>query len=361
MITLDNVELVNKDNVTCITDKGIILKRKTRKHTKEVRELRKQNVYCFEIKGNLYFYKFDNFGNGTEYIKPIPYRNDKIKNTDFKSRQENNTFEINIKNIKHEVRNNLEHNIKDVQHKKYNVIKTLIQNNIPVYLFGKSGTGKNYTLESIAWDMGLEFYTVNSIQQEYKLTGFIDANGMYHETEFYKAFKYGGLFFLDELDASIPEVLVLLNMAIGNRYFEFPNGKIYAHENFRIVSAGNTSGNGADEMYTGRTCLDSSTLDRFCFVEFDYDRNIELYLTNGNGELVDFVRSLRKQSEENGIKSVFSYRCLINIIKLEKTELKLEDIFLIALFKGMDIDTINCFVTEGKSKYDKALKNIKYI
>ena len=57
--------------------------------------------------------------------------------------------------------------------------------------------------------------------------------------------RNGGLFFLDEMDASIPEVLVLLNAAIANGYFEFPNGKITAHEDFRVVAAGNTVGSGA--------------------------------------------------------------------------------------------------------------------
>lgn len=73
--------------------------------------------------------------------------------------------------------------------------------------------------------MGLDFYFTNAVSQEYKLTGFIDANGKYQETQFYKAFTQGGLFFLDEMDASIPEVLVILNAAIANRYFDFSKWK----------------------------------------------------------------------------------------------------------------------------------------
>lgn len=46
--------------------------------------------------------------------------------------------------------------------------------------------------------------------------------GNYQETQFFKAFTEGGLFMLDEMDASIPEVLVILNAAIANRYFDFP-------------------------------------------------------------------------------------------------------------------------------------------
>lgn len=233
-----------------------------------------------------------------------------------------------------------------VRHSKYDQIKTCIDNDIPVYLVGEAGTGKNFTLQEIAGDLGMEFYFTNSVQQEYKLTGFIDAGGSYHETEFYKAFTQGGLFFLDEIDASIPEVLVLLNAAIANRYFEFPNGRVDAHPNFRVVAAGNTVGSGANDLYTGRLVLDSATLDRFVIIEFDYDRNIEMKLAGGNEALVNFIRGLRRFSKENGVRATFSYRCIITVTKLEKAGMELGDILAIAVFKGLDKDTVKTFKTD---------------
>lgn len=231
----------------------------------------------------------------------------------------------------------------EVRHSKYDEIKTCIECNIPVYLYGPAGSGKNHTLEDIAWDLGLDFYFTNSVQQEYKITGFIDAGGVYHETEFYKSFKYGGVFFLDEMDASIPEVLVLLNAAIANGYFEFPNGKIFAHEDFRVVAAGNTIGCGADEMYTGRLVLDQATLDRFAVIEFGYDERIEMKLSKGNKELVEFIHDIRKQSEEKGIRCTFSYRCISMVTKLEEADMGILNILRIAVFKGLDKDTLNTF------------------
>lgn len=233
-----------------------------------------------------------------------------------------------------------------VRHAKYNQIKTCIDNDIPVYLVGEAGTGKNFTLQEIATDLGYEFYFTNSVQQEYKLTGFIDAGGVYHETEFYKAFTKGGLFFLDEIDASIPEVLVLLNAAIANRYFEFPNGRVDAHPDFRVVAAGNTVGSGANDLYTGRLVLDSATLDRFVIIEFDYDRNIEMKLAQGNEALVNFIRGLRRFSKENGVRATFSYRCIITVVKLEKAGMELHDILAIAVFKGLDKDTVKTLKTD---------------
>lgn len=246
-----------------------------------------------------------------------------------------------------------------VKHEKYEQIKACIENEIPVMLVGPAGSGKNFTLEQIAWDLEMDFYFTNSVQQEYKITGFIDAGGTYHETEFYKAFKNGGLFFLDEMDASIPEVLVLLNAAIANGYFEFPNGRITANEKFRIVAAGNTVGNGADEQYTGRLVLDQATLDRFAIIEFDYSLMVEMKITKGNKELVDFVRQLRSEASNKGIRATFSYRALEMVTKLEKTEMEMVEIIKITIVKGLDKDTIGTLNPTGYSKYHEALKKVQ--
>lgn len=246
----------------------------------------------------------------------------------------------------------------EVFHEKFGTILACVENNIPVYLVGPAGSGKNHTLEQVANKLGLDFYFTNSIQQEYKLTGFIDAGGKYHETEFYKAFTNGGLFFLDEMDASIPEVLVLLNAAIANGYFEFPNGKVTANENFRVVAAGNTVGNGADEQYTGRMVLDQATLDRFAVIEFGYSRKIEIALSKGNVELVNFIHELRKEAEEKGVRATFSYRCISMVVKLEGA-LDLSEVLTIAVFKGFDKDTARTFHPMGNSKYNEALRKIQ--
>lgn len=65
----------------------------------------------------------------------------------------------------------------EVRHDKYDEIKCCLECGIPVYLAGPAGSGKNHTVEQIAKELGWNFYFSNSIQQEYKLTGFIDAGG----------------------------------------------------------------------------------------------------------------------------------------------------------------------------------------
>lgn len=249
----------------------------------------------------------------------------------------------------------------DAKHKEHETIKLCIENDIPVYLVGPAGSGKNFTLQEIAEELEMDFYFTNSVQQEYKITGFIDAGGKYHSTEFRKAFENGGLFFLDELDASIPEILVLLNAAIANRYFEFPDGKINAHPQFRVVAAGNTVGDGADEQYTGRLILDQATLDRFVIIHFDYDRKVELMLAKGNVELVNFIEELREVTKEIGIRATFSYRAIITIVKLEGN-MKLDKLLLIGVFKGIDKDTIKTIqAKDPNNKYWKAFNTLKKV
>lgn len=247
-----------------------------------------------------------------------------------------------------------------IRHEKYEMIKTCLSCGLPVYLAGPAGSGKNHTVEQIAKEMGWGFYFTNSIQQEYKLTGFIDAGGTYHETEFFKACMDDDecIFFLDEMDASIPDVLVLLNAAIANGYFEFPCGRVdFDHVHF--VAAGNTVGSGADDMYTGRMVIDQATLDRFAIIEFGYDRNVELKLSRGNISLLDFIDELRKTAKTKGIRATFSYRCISMVTKLEAAGVSTKDALKISVLKGLDQDTINTFGLFGDSKYHKALKELQ--
>lgn len=253
---------------------------------------------------------------------------------------------------------------KPVKHSKFDTIKTCLQCGIPVYLAGPAGSGKNFTVEQIAKELGWDFYFSNSVQQEFKLTGFIDAAGDFHETEFYKACtsENESVFFLDEMDASIPEVLVLLNAAIANGYFEFPTGRVNL-DKVHFVAAGNTVGSGSDEMYTGRMVIDQATLDRFAIIDFGYDTNIEMAMAENDDDLVDFVHSLRKTSESQGIRATFSYRCITMAKKLENAGMPLVDVIKIAVVKGLDSDTIHTMFVKTvneDNRFTKAFNKVKY-
>ena len=209
------------------------------------------------------------------------------------------------------------HVVTGITHEKFETVLQLVNCEIPVFLTGPAGSGKNVLCKQVSEALGLEFYFSNAVTQEYKLTGFIDANGHYHETQFYKAFTQGGLFMLDEIDASTPEVLVILNAAIANGYFDFPTGRAQAHEDFRLIAAGNTFGTGADIEYTGRYQLDASSLDRFAVIQIDYSREVEEAIAGDNKNLLKFIWAFREAVESTGIKFVVSYRAIERLHKLE--------------------------------------------
>lgn len=249
-----------------------------------------------------------------------------------------------------------------VAHEKFEQIVKFVANNEPVFLTGPAGSGKNVLCQQVAKALGLNFYFSNAVTQEYKITGFTDAMGVFHESQFYKAFKYGGLFMLDEMDASIPEVLVILNAAIANRYFDFPApiGYVEAHPDFRVVAAGNTFGLGANYEYVGRNQLDMASLDRFAVVKVSYDRNIELNVAQGNVELVDFADDLRKAAEKSGIRFIISYRAIGRIAKLEGL-LGLDEALTTCLIKSLEKDDISALLSNVtvNNKYTKAVEKIK--
>lgn len=252
-----------------------------------------------------------------------------------------------------------------ITHEVFKPVLDMVAMDIPVYLTGRAGTGKNVICKQVAEALGLPFYFTNAVTQEYKLTGFIDANGKYQETQFYKAFTGGGLFFLDEMDASVPETLVILNAAIANKYFDFPCGKVEAHPKFRVIAAGNTLGTGADINYTGRYCLDRASLDRFALIKVDYSRAIEEAITCQNTQLVDFAEAFRKVCDECGIECLCSYRALERISKLETVVKNKTTILNVALLKGLDPENIKILKDKlyaaglTGNEYYEALKGVK--
>ena len=252
------------------------------------------------------------------------------------------------------------HEFVGVTHEKFDDVLNLVNLDIPVFLTGQAGTGKNVICKQVAKALGLEFYFTNAVTQEYQLKGFIDANGTFHDTQFYKAFTQGGLFFLDEMDASIPETLIILNAAIANRYFDFPTGRVEANENFRVIAAGNTFGTGADIEYTGRYQLDAASLDRFAMIEVDYSPSIEKSITEDNEELISFAHEWRKETEKAGIRCLFTYRSMERISKLEKI-FDLEKTLQISLTKGLrkdDLKIIANSLNKKENRYAKALEKL---
>lgn len=226
-------------------------------------------------------------------------------------------------------------------HAKFNDILALMRAGKSVYLHGPAGSGKNVICEQIAEAMGLEFYYTNTVFDKCELSGYNDAMGIYRDTQFYRAFKNGGLFMLDEVDVSIPEALTTINGALSCKYYTFGSELVKRHPDFKCIVAGNTAGTGADEMYNTRAKLDESTRNRFAFVPVDYDPRIEKAAAGGDTEIVEFLRDLRKAAKKNNISIITGYRCMKDLADLKNSCISIADRLEYLVFKGMDRDERN--------------------
>lgn len=252
-----------------------------------------------------------------------------------------------------------ENTVKDqILHPKFDTVLKKVAMGDAVYMYGPAGSGKNILAQQVAKALGLDFYYCSTITQEYKLEGFIDAGGVYHETELYRAFKNGGLFMLDEMDASCPEALIILNNALEQGYFTFPCGVVKAHENFRCIAAGNTCGHGATVEFNGRMKIDEATLNRFSIEYMGYDERIELACAGDDSELVEFIHELRKASQKAGMYLVLGYRNIKRVAKYSAV-FGIESALESDILRGMDRDDIRQLVgacSAGRNnKYMNAL------
>lgn len=248
-------------------------------------------------------------------------------------------------------------------HEKFEKILTQVQLDEPIMLIGPAGSGKNVAVKQVAEALGKPMYYTNNATNEFKLTGFIDAGGNYRETEFYKAFKNGGIFFLDEIDNSDPSSLININSALSNGYMAFPHETIDRHPDFRMIAAANTWGKGADLQYVGRNALDAATLDRFDNIFFDYDRKLEAGLYP-NEEVLQFMWSFRDAVLKTKILHVVSTRGIGKVYKKEINGIPVEDTLLSNVIKNLGQDDVNTIIgmmenVDSNNKYYAGIKQLR--
>ena len=248
-------------------------------------------------------------------------------------------------------------------HEKFEQILTQVQLDEPIMLIGPAGSGKNVSVSQVAEALGLRMYYTNNASNEFKLTGFIDAGGNYRDTEFYKAFKNGGVFFLDEIDNSDPSALIVINSALANGYMSFPHETIDRHPMFRIIAAANTWGKGADLQYVGRNALDGATLDRFDNIFFDYDQKLEEALYPSH-EVLEFMWSFRNAVLKLKIPHIVSTRGIGKVYKKHINGISVQDTLTSNVIKNLGQDDVNTIIGNMKdidldNKYFVGIKKLR--
>jgi cobaltochelatase CobS len=142
-----------------------------------------------------------------------------------------------------------------------------------ISLIGPSGTGKSRLAKQIAASIQTESHPDGLPYGETPMTpgatrgdllGRITMEG-YIPSQFVEIYSGGGVFNFEEMDASDPSMLIVVNNALASgELFNSVNGQKYVrHEDFIAFSTMNTYGLGANAKYTGREKLDLATIDRF--------------------------------------------------------------------------------------------------
>lgn len=214
------------------------------------------------------------------------------------------------------------------------------------FLVGPAGTGKSVAGEQAAevLNRGFEAISFGPTTPTSKLFGFIDANGRFNDTPLHRAFVGGKVFLGDEMDNGHPGLLAEQNQFLANRYCAFANGMAERHADFVYVATGNTYGKGGDRLFVGRNQLDAATLDRFVFIEWMVDENIEEQAALAHSttesapacrEWIQTVRRVRAQVADQKLQMVVSPRSSIDGCKLITTGCFTRDeVIASVLFKG---------------------------
>lgn len=238
------------------------------------------------------------------------------------------------------------HNVRDdtrtdmgLQHKQFATLLQYLESRYPVWLPGPAGSGKTTAAMNAAKALNLAFHFNGAVDTEYKLLGFTDAGGRFHETPFYRAYKDGGVYLFDEVDASNPQALVAMNAALENGYCVFGNGEMVTrHADMYVIAAANTYGSGATHEYVGRNKLDAATVDRFIMLEWDYDEELERALS-GNDEWVTYVQRVRSIIRGHaGIKHVVSPRASMRGARMLAQGIAREQVIRSTVRKGLSDD-----------------------
>jgi len=211
----------------------------------------------------------------------------------------------------------------------------------PVMLVGPAGSGKTTLGMQAAEAKGVPFYFTGAVQGDYKLNGYMDANGNYVRTTFREAYEHGGVFLFDEIDASHPSAIVAFNAALANGHHDFPDGMVKRHPDFHCIAAANTYGRGADRVYSGRNQLDGASLDRFSVIEVGYNTDLEFALGRDNPAWVEYVHQVRSAIDKTATRHVVGTRAIIKGIKGLAAGLPRDKVEDAVIWKGLSPDIIH--------------------
>jgi hypothetical protein len=250
-----------------------------------------------------------------------------------------------------------------LMHYRLPLLLSAMNAGVSMMLVGPAGSGKTTAVQQAAGLLGRGFEFTGAINSEYKLTGFIDAQGRVVSSAFRRAFIDGAVFLFDEMDGSLPGAVLPFNSANANRVMDFPDGTHKAHEHYLGLAACNTFGRGADRQYVGRYQQDAAVLDRFAVMEWPYDPALEAALIGAPkpynapepvsitpitdegaamreaARWLTHVQMMRDKIEKAKLRHIVSPRATVTGAKLLAAGWPWREVEDAVLFKGLDIDS----------------------
>ena len=206
----------------------------------------------------------------------------------------------------------------------------------PVFLPGPPASGKTTLGQQVA-DVMTEgkFTYIGATDSPYRLSGHKGPSGEYIRTPFREVFENGGTVMFDELDRWSNGAVLFLQSATSNAFCDFPDQRIQAHPDFYVIAAGNTHLGGGDRLYCGANQLDAAFVDRFIFIEVDYDEGLELQISE-NEAWTRRVQKLRRAAASLNMRVVISPRASIKGGKLLAAGMAWPKVEEMTIWQGMN-------------------------
>jgi len=222
-------------------------------------------------------------------------------------------------------------------HRQFQTLLRLTGLRMHVYLHGPAGSGKSTAAKNAALALKLPFGSTGKIDSKYDLLGFRDAHGRMVRTQLRESWEFGGLFLFDEFDRSDPSAGVALNNGLSTGALDFADCTVPKHPDCVIVAGGNTTMRGADRIYLAATSQDGSVADRFKFIDWQYDEDLESTLAGeDSGPWVSYVQRIRRSAATLKIDLIVSPRASIDGAKLLRAKFAQNEVEQMTIWRGLD-------------------------
>jgi len=247
-------------------------------------------------------------------------------------------LEVNVKRIHVIAKDGSAKAIEGLCHEKFPDLLKSAAARVNTLITGPTGSGKTHAAEQVAKTLGLPFYYNGAVDTEYRLKGYMTADGKLICPPFRKAWEHGGVYLFDEVDGSLPGAVLAFNGALSNDLCDFPDGIVKRHKDCVVLATANTWLGGGTFDYVGRMKQDAAFADRFVAMLWPYDDKVERALC-GNKDWVKFVQKVRKNVVDRGIKGVIvSPRATLNGERLLAAGLDRAKVIEMTVKKGMTDD-----------------------